>query len=238
VPGNKVLVLFGALEEEISGFRSSMIVTEIDIGHSGKIYSGSYKGKSLLLVNHGVGKRRVISSCRWVLDHYPVSSIVSLGFAGALKPGSHTGDMYICSSMVCTDEPVHNRQDADPYLFAIARTCKLPGLTCGIGATAGLLISTPLEKYNLRESTSADIVDMESYWLACIARDHGIPLVVGRAISDTEKDIFPILPSYKWYKAVTYLFRHPVQGWRFFRGMSRARASLTVFAAHMVESLA
>lgn len=233
-----MLVIFGALEEEISNFRSTMSVEDTDFSHNGRIYRGSYKGKKLLLVNHGVGKRRASTVCHWVLDHYPVSAIVSLGFAGALQPGSNTGDMFVCSSMMCADNPTGIRQDADPVLLEIARNCKLSALSCGIGVTAGSVVSTPSAKQALRILTAADIVDMESYWIACVARDHGIPFIVGRSVSDTVNHSLPVLPSYKGNKLLTYFIRHPVQGWILYHGLSQARRSLTTFAVHMVEAVA
>ncbi len=233
-----MLVLFGALEEEIRSFQSSMIILDTDFSHGGRIYRGSYKGKNLLLVNHGVGKRRASTMCCWVVDHYPVSAIVSLGFAGALEPGLRTGDMIVCSRMMNADEPTSVHHEADSTLFSIAVTCTLPGLCRGIGTSAGRPVSSPSDKQTLRKATAADIVDMESYWIAAIAGEHGIPLVVGRAVSDAVNDTLPVLPSFKWNKAAGYFVRHPLQGWYLYRGMSRARKSLTLFAAHMAEAVA
>lgn len=233
-----MLVLFGALEEEISCFRSSMVIEDTDIYYGARVYRGSYKGKNLLLVSHGVGRRRASIICRWVIDRYPVSSIVSLGFAGALKPVSHTGDMFVCSSMMCADDPTGIRQDADSILYSIARDCNIPGLSCGIGASANQPVSSPSAKQTLRRSTSADIVDMESYWISTIAQEYGIPLIVGRAVSDAVNDTLPVLSSYKWNKIINFFIRHPVQGWTLYRGMRQARKSLTSFAAYMVEAVA
>jgi adenosylhomocysteine nucleosidase len=233
-----MLVIFGALDEEISSFRSTMAVEDTIIYQSGRVYRGSYQGKNLLLVNHGVGKRRASTICRWVVDHYPVSAIVSLGFAGALKPDFRTGDMFICSCMICADDPTGTPHEADSILFTIAKECKINGLSYGTGVSTNRPVSLPADKHILGESSSADIVDMESYWIASIASEYGLPLIVGRAISDAVNDTLPVLTSYTWNKTTNYLIRHPIQGWTLYRGMSRAKKSLTVFAIHMVKMVA
>jgi len=79
---------------------------------------------------------------------------------------------------------------------------------------------------------------MESYWISTIAQEYGIPLIVGRAVSDAVNDTLPVLSSYKWNKIINFFIRHPVQGWTLYRGMRQARKSLTSFAAYMVEAVA
>jgi adenosylhomocysteine nucleosidase len=230
-----MLAVFGALEEEISGLRTSMVIENIDTMDGGRVYRGTYKGRHLLLVNSGVGKRRALSACRSVIDRYPVTAIVSLGFAGALKPDCKTGDMFVCSSMVYAENPSAVRHQTDSRLLSIAQTCELKCLYSGVGVTSNRLVSSPSAKRNLREASEADIVDMESYWIAQIARENGIPFIIGRAVSDADRDTFPNLPSYEWRNAAKYFIWHPAQAWYLYRGMKRARRSLTTFATHMVE---
>jgi adenosylhomocysteine nucleosidase len=230
-----MLAVFGALEEEIIGFRTAMTVKDIDTRDGFRVYRGTYKGKHLLLVNSGVGRRRALNASKSVLEHYPVTAIVSLGFGGALKPGCKTGDMFVCSSMIHANNPAGTRHQPDDRLLTIAQDCRLNCLYSGAGVTSDKLIATPEAKRNLRELSAADIVDMESYWIAQLARENGIPFITGRAVSDAEKDTFPNLPSYEWRNAAKYFIWHPMQAWYLYRGMKRARRSLTKFAAHMAE---
>jgi adenosylhomocysteine nucleosidase len=230
-----MLAVFGAMEEEITEFRRAMAVEATDIHGGCQVYRGNYRGHSLLLVKHGVGKRRALNACRDVLDHYPVTAIVSLGFAGALKPGCRTGDMFLYSSIGCAEEPLVDRQLTDARLLGLANSCNLKNMTCGTGVTSLHLVSTPTDKKTLRELSTADMVDMESFWIARLAVENGIPFIVARAVSDAERDTVPNLPSYEWHRAIRYFIWHPFQGWNLYQGMKRARRSLTVFAGHMVE---
>jgi nucleoside phosphorylase len=232
-----MLAVFSALEEEISGLRTSMVIEDIDTRDGGRIYRGTYKGRHLLLVTSGVGKRRALAVCRSVLDHYPVTVIVSLGFAGALKPECKTGDMFLCSSMVDAEDASAIRHQTDLRLLSIAQACQLKCLYGGVGVTSNRLVSSPSAKRDLRGTSAADIVDMESYWIAKLAQENGIPFIIGRAVSDADKDTFPNLPSYEWKNAVKYFIWHPRQAWYLYRGMKRARKSLTAFATHMVEAI-
>lgn len=232
-----MLAVFGALEEEISGFRRAMAVECIDIRDGVRVYRGTYKRKYLLLVNSGVGRRKALNASKSVLEHYPITAIVSLGFGGALKPGCQTGDMFVCSSMIHANNAAGTRHQPDDRLLRIAQTCGLNCLYSGVGVTSDKLVATPEAKRNLRELSSADIVDMESYWIAQLAGENGIPFITGRAVSDAEKDTFPNLPSYEWRNAAKYFIWHPMQAWYLYLGMKRARRSLTRFAAHMVEAV-
>jgi adenosylhomocysteine nucleosidase len=233
--GRCMLALFGALEQEISGFRKLMFIEKIDVWDDTRVYRGSFHEKKVLLVNSGVGKRRALAACRSVLAHYPVNGIISLGFAGGLKPGCRTGDMFVCSSLVCADAPAGLRFQTDPHLLSHARNCTRLAISFGIGVTSGRLVSSPLAKRALRDVSAADIVDMESYWLAGLAGESGIPFITGRAVSDSQTDTIPDLPSYRWDKAFSYFVWHPLQAWHLYRGINKACKSLTDFAVHMVE---
>ncbi len=229
-----MLAVLSALEEEIVGFRRLMVVAGIDFLGDCRIYRGSYCGHEFLLVNHGVGKRRTLSAVRTLLDRYPVTAIVSIGYAGGLLPGCHTGDLYLCSRISCAEDPVAVSHYSDSRLLSLADGCKMPGVCRGTGVTASRLVSSPDDKQILREASKADIVDMESYWIARLAAENGIPFIIARAVSDAAGDTFPELPSYRWHQAIRYFIWHPLQGWRLYRGMRRARHSLTRFAAYIV----
>jgi hypothetical protein len=95
-------------------------------------------------------------------DH--TSLLVIAGLAGALDASLQAGDVVI-------DE----------------RSIDAPGRRCPFHCSK-TLIGTPAEKSELFRSTSASIVDMESDAVFALARQHNIPFLSIRAISDTARD--------------------------------------------------
>jgi hypothetical protein len=69
---------------------------------------------------------------------------------------------------------------ATPLRVALGPTVTTPGV-----------ITTPAGKQSLGRQTGAVAVDMESYWVARVASDRGIPFLALRAISDAQEDLLP-----------------------------------------------
>ena len=235
--GETMLAIIGAMSEEIKGIRRLMSVEGEDSLDGLSVCRGSYRGKSLLLAKGGVGKQRAQRSARHILDHYPVTAMVMVGFAGALKPGLKAGDVATCALLRCADGNPGEEYACDSRLLSAARACKTAECRHSIGVTALDLVCTEMAKREMCEATSADVVDMESYWIAQIAAENRIPFITIRAVSDTAMETLPDLPSWRWKTVVPYFAAHPEIGFSLYRNLLRARKNLTVFAVHMVESI-
>ena len=102
-------------------------------------------------------------------------------------------------------------------------------------------------KRTLGDEFDADVVDMESYWIASVASEKNIPFLSVRTISDTVRDSLPpfdqIIDSdgkWRWQRAISYLPSHPKQLATLFvlyRNTRRARANLTCFIDQLMERL-
>jgi len=250
-----MIALFGALREEVSDLRRRMGLEEVLPHPTCRVYKGEYLGRGLLLVQTGVGRQRAETATRLVLDRYAVTTLISTGFAGALAAELRVGDVVVCSTLHCAPgrgpgptmpRPYH----ADEDLHRLA-TQALEGTTItfytGSGVTVPQLIGTPEKRRDLARAIQAQIVDMESYWIAKIASDRKIPFVAARAISDTTRDTLPALDEMlapdgggQRRAAIAYLLRHP-QSLAALAGLSWnvrvARRNLTTFADGLVAKL-
>jgi len=230
-----MLALVAAMDEEISGLRGSMNGVQADERDGFVVYNGMLSGKRVLLAKSGVGRQRVERACRSLLDRYPVTAIISFGFAGALNPGLAVGDVVVCSSVLASPESSSPRCMCDAVLLSTAQARESRRAGCGIGVTAPALVASTYQKSALFTSSGADIVDMESYWIGVMAADNCIPFISVRAISDSAHDNLPDLPSWKWRHVVSHFAFHPAQAASLYRGVAKARRSMSGFLSRMVE---
>jgi adenosylhomocysteine nucleosidase len=191
-----MLALMGAFGQEIVDLRRRMAVEEKVAGRGYWLYRGRFEGRDAVLVKTGMGKERAENATRSMLERYPVSSIISLGVAGALAPELRIGDVVVCSSLHCAHESGHEWVSdglchSDAHLLSLfSRGPEDMEDRCRIGSSVSVLeLKSSTEKLEaLAETFDAHIVDMESYWIGCIASDAKIPFIAVRAISDTAKE--------------------------------------------------
>lgn len=230
-----MLAIIGAMSEELKGIRRLVTVESVDTRSGRPVYRGNYMGRNILLVQCGVGKWRAERTVRFVLDRYPVTAIVLLGFSGALTAGLKAGDVAACSSVRSTGGQEGDEYPCDESLLSAARSCTGTRCQRGVGVSALGLIGSAEAKRVLGETSRADVVDMESYWVARVAAESRIPFIAVRAVSDSAKDSLPDLPSWRWTSMLAYLALHPVSVYRLYRDTGRARKNLTNIGCHLVE---
>ncbi len=104
-----------------------------------------------------------------------VAGLISFGLAGGLDPALSAGAILV-PSVVLLDA---QRWEADPALMA-----RLGGPTAGTLYGGGEIVATARAKAALHAHTGAVAVDLESAAVAAVARQHGLPFAVLRAVCD------------------------------------------------------
>jgi len=105
----------------------------------------------------------------------PPSVIFTCGFAGALNPALAAGDV------------VFSTDDAELYKRLLAAGAKPAKFLC-----AAKIATTTAEKQELRRSSGADAVEMESEMIQRLCHEPKIPCAIVRAISDTANENLPL----------------------------------------------
>ena len=250
-----MIALLGALKEEVTHLRRQMSLEQVLSESACHVYRGKYRRRDILLAQTGIGKERAEMAARFVLERYPVTTLVSFGFAGALAEELEAGDVVICSTLHCAQgtaqeatKPISYCSDDRLLSLAIqALESTAVKFYCGSGVTAPQLVLNPEEKGELGETFGAYVVDMESYWIARIASDRQIPLVVVRSVSDTrQEELLPFTQMLdadgrlQWKEASSY-FAHRPQHLkalvRLSRNVRRARRSLATSIDCLVARL-
>jgi hopanoid-associated phosphorylase len=115
-----------------------------------------------------------------------VKGIISIGIAGALSPSLDAGNCIVASSILVDGGALDTDQTWTSHLRE-----RLPDTIFGSIAGAEKIAATAEEKSAIYDATGADAVDMESHVAIRFAREHGLPFVALRAISDRADHTLP-----------------------------------------------
>ena len=128
---------------------------------------------SLLLT--GIGRRNAERTFRNLLNRLSPQRVFTCGFAGGLNPELKLGDVIFETA---------DAELRDQLLFAGAKPGKFFCVT--------RIATTAAEKAELRRTTGADAVEMESAAIHAVCRERGIPCATVRVISDTAHEDLPL----------------------------------------------
>ncbi len=250
-----MLALLGAFGQEIVDLRRQMVVTEAFAGRGCILYRGKLENRDVVLVKTGMGKERAENATEFMLDRYPVSAIISLGFAGALAPDLSIGDIVVCSTLHCAHKAEDKWVSAglcvsdEHLLFLASQDMGNMSARCRPGSSVSVLqLESSTKKLpGLAETFHAHIVDMESYWIASIASARQIPFIAIRSISDTmQENVQPfdriLAPDGRLLlsKAIWCFITHPQylkNTLILYRNVRIARKSLYTCVRHLVHKM-
>ena len=112
--------------------------------------------------------------------------IISIGIAGALAPGLRPGKWVVATAV--SDDGLKVPTDLDWTDRLVSR---LPAPERGLLLGVDTIAATVVQKDELRRSSGAIAVDMESHVVARVARRRGLPFVAARVISDAAHRTLP-----------------------------------------------
>ena len=215
------ICILGAVKEEIAGVKNRM---EIESKHRfGKtdVWTGTWEGESIALVRTGVGKIRAGEALSHVLDHFPISMVISIGYAGGTHADLKTGDLLIADKILAA-----SKDGNAPEVIPITATLTEKAVSLQSGGkftiftgcllTVEQVVHRPEDKKALGETYSAMALDMETSELAKIVAEKEVPFLSVRAISDTVEDELVDVSSFvepdgeiSRLKAGWYVLTHP-----------------------------
>jgi adenosylhomocysteine nucleosidase len=196
-----LIAIFSALKEEVVEFKKQMSVTGTSRFQQCRIIEGKFSGRDCLLILTGVGKENARQATEMALGKYPVSVLISAGFGGALNEKTKVGDIVVCSRLINGEDRVPEQDSKEilesnlQLLAASKKTLEDGGMgfIIGTGVTVPFVSSTPENKIALGTQFGADMVEMESYWIAKLAADRKLPFIEVRSIFDSLKDDLSLL---------------------------------------------
>ena len=123
----------------------------------------------------GIGKKNAERSVREFFNQHAPERVFTCGFAGALNPLLKTGDVVFDTNESALREKLANAGARPATFFCSPR-----------------IATTVSEKADLRRTTGADAVEMESEAIHAICRERAVPCATVRAISDTAQEDLPL----------------------------------------------
>jgi len=216
----------GALARELSRLRRRVhLERHLRLGPQ-HIWEGRCRGRRVVLVQGGVGRERAEEAAEFLLDRYPLSALLCVGFGGGVSEELRAGDIVLCPSVHRGAEgsapgewSLEGEVRCDGGLTARAvETLTEQGIRfhLGDGLTVSRILADPGMKERIGKSLPVKVVDMESFWVAKRASRRGVPLLVARAISDPVDQPLPDLEGLldtggepRATRAILHLLRHP-----------------------------
>lgn len=243
-----MIAIMSAVQEEIAGLQRRMTVEESILQPGWRVLSGAYRHcPDVLLAQTGIGKTAARRTAQFVLDNYPITTLISIGFAGALSPALRIGDLVLCLQFCLADDA--SCEAARQFLPSVAQALAHTrlNLLAGRSVTVEHIAATPEHKRALAETSRAQVVDMEGFWIAQLAAARQLPFIAVRAISDTAAHRMPAFDQFfddrgrmRHKQALLHVAARPrelLQLPRIYRNARTARQRLTVFCDALLPAL-
>jgi adenosylhomocysteine nucleosidase len=182
---NDCIAIFGAVKEEISGIKQAMNISgHMRLGKT-SAWPGKWGKQSIVLIRSGVGRQRAADATLQVIDHFQPSTLVSIGYAGAVQPDLNVGDLVIADIII--EEKKRGKYSPDSDWLNRAKDVPSPkGFKTVVGGllTVDNVIHDSRSKQELGKNYSVQAVEMETSAIAKVAEEKGVPLLSLRVISD------------------------------------------------------
>jgi adenosylhomocysteine/aminodeoxyfutalosine nucleosidase len=195
------IAIMGAMPEEIEPIVSRLEnLKEIEYA-SNRYYEGTYNGKEVVVAYSKIGKVFATLTATILIEKFGCDRLLFSGVAGAISEELKIGDLIIANGLcqhdlditafghpfgyvpegeVCITADVGLRQIAKEV--ALAKGLKLKE---GIIATGDQFVASSERKEWIRDTFSADALEMEGASVAVVCNALEVPFFILRAISDS-----------------------------------------------------
>ncbi len=191
-----MLAILAAMRDEVSDYLSAGGFAALPQDEGPCLYRSPSRPE-VMVVEAGIGRERAQRAVRYIIEHYHPDALLSVGFAGAVRPEFGVGDVLVCDRLFAVDGPPEQWQPDRAQCYAVQdRPLHLKnghGLgypSCGC-LTAPVLVASRSLKRRIGESFPVAVVDMEGYWVGEAAASSRTPHMVARCVLDTAGQSLP-----------------------------------------------
>lgn len=185
---NNMVCIVAALKEEAAGIKGLMTVDGSPRLGSARAFTGSWQGRAVLLLLSGMGKQRARAALSLACERFPLSAVVSIGYAGGLCPELREADLVLADKVFASGGAPENPQPLQTSAALLERAAALcPNIPSHRGGllTVDAAVCKPAEKRALGNRYPVLAVDMETAGLLSVALEHRLPFLSVRCITDT-----------------------------------------------------
>ncbi len=183
-----------ACAHEAALVRRRLHVQQQAIGPAGLVWQGVMHQQDVVLLQCGMGPERAAQAVLWLGQHYQLTGVLSVGFAGALQAELRPGDALLVTHILAQDDVARTTSPAaGSGIRPDARLAHIAAMAVAQAAVmshTGTLLSTTAvvaqaaAKQALGQHSGALAVDMESYSVGQMAAQSHVPFAVLRTIFD------------------------------------------------------
>ncbi len=191
------LALFSAFPHElkhiIKNLRAERVRTSPFI-----IWSARAAAKEIIIVLSGMGAINSEAAWNYVTGEYSPDYIISAGFGGALYNGARIGDLVAASGVLLYPETAEeNAHGNRNYLAVPGAKDVMRKMACADGVEEGSILTlrhrlnkAKIDK-ELLQRLSFPVCDMETFPLAKLSLQGGLPFFAIRAVTDRAHEEIP-----------------------------------------------
>lgn len=176
-----------ALGVESGGLVDSLKDAERSRHAHGIEHAGKLRGHEVVIVESGVGQQGAARATAEAIKFYQPKRVISAGFAGGLNDALRRGHIVLADEIVdAHGSRLSTDMRLDPQSLA-----GLKGVHVGRLLTVDRILRDPAERRGLASEHDAVACDMESFAIAKTCREHNVPFMAIRIISDAVDDELP-----------------------------------------------
>lgn len=243
-----MIAVVAALQDEITPLLQRVQAEQLaEVGGS-PVRLAKAEGREFILAQSGPGRTRAQLVGNYLIKNHPLTSLISIGFCGAVREGPKPGDIVVGDASCA--QGIDRIYACHLSLIAAAKSAmeshNVLHLT-GALMTAAVIVGEPEAKAEVgRTSPDVVAVDMETYWLSEIAHAHDVPFGIMRVILDDVTDWVPDVSLVdetgvvQRAKAMGYLMQHPNRAPAMIKlgsSVPKASASLASAVLQLVEQI-
>ncbi|MFQ5956951.1 MAG: hypothetical protein ACE5KK_04190 [Candidatus Brocadiales bacterium] len=209
-------------------------------------------GQPVVLARSGIGLERSRRAAEGLLKIFNVNAVVSVGLAGGVRDGVHTGDLIIARSVVNysqVERPEAASASYPCHKGLVDLSCRLArerGLEfrCGDLLTVDEVVAQPTSKRKIGDATTAEAVDMEAVGVAEAAMAYKKPFLALKVLSDEigdelkAYDLVDVEGRVRTLSVISYLINNPLDLaylLRLHQKTSVALGKLALFLPYFIE---
>ena len=196
------LAIFSAFPQEVKQLVRGFRPVEKLGRHSLILYFARYFSREIIVVQTGMGAENTEAALKYVVEDYRPDFILSVGFGGALYGDAAIGDI-ICGSRVflipekiregsAPDRVKLDSEEIPDVAEVVSRLSDRVPIREGCIITIEKHMDKPAIRKILPGDLSFPVCDMETYFLARLAKEMGLPVLCLRAITDRADEEIPV----------------------------------------------
>jgi adenosylhomocysteine nucleosidase len=196
----------------------------------------NFRSRHILVALIGMGEARASDNTHTIFKHFRLKAFILAGYGGALVSPLKVGQVVVSDNF------------SSEAVLGFLRM--FSGFDFASFCTADQVASTKAQRDAYAREAGSQVVDMETTAVTEILREHQIPFLAVRVISDDYEQVLPVGALAAGFdpgrgratpfRLLSYLLLHPGEiapFQKFVRGLSGARKNLTKFLEQLNAEL-